>query len=283
MSRFSSHDIQYNKIPLPFIENREERYLIDITGNWIPEADIIYYGLLSSPESEDFYKLRNMTSVDPKKLYYDLAFYEATDIIRYLYSPDDTLADIDADTLIHYLAVAVKHYNYMPCNEIMMRHAILESTFQTFVKDVTLVYPWEIRQIDLFYLSKIIPKKIRSKINTVTGDILEIMAENQGDPYTSIVTNSLDAVTEMITDRDKYKSHEAFILLRNHSQNTEMKKVIIDGKDEIDFDEIGTRDILSQIIDMKTGFPTCKIRFARYEPVLFADAMPKPNMSPYVF
>ena len=59
MSKYTEKKDLYNNIPLSLNENRDENILIDILGNWIPECDLIYYGLLSSKYSEELYKLKN--------------------------------------------------------------------------------------------------------------------------------------------------------------------------------------------------------------------------------
>ena len=57
MSLYTNRDSVYNQSPFVAIGNRDEYFIIDIIGNWIPENDIIYYGLLNSQYSEIFYKL----------------------------------------------------------------------------------------------------------------------------------------------------------------------------------------------------------------------------------
>lgn len=277
MSRIKSHEYLYSKIPLSAADNRNERFIIEVPGNWIPEIDIIYYGLLNSSISSKFPKLRDMISVDSHELYLDLCYLEAPDIVRYLLSEDDTLINIPIEDIIKYVEIAIDNYQYLPSNETMLRHAIIEASYEKFIEEIVLVFPWKIRDIDRKYLSLIIPDRVKTKYSLMSGDLLSII-KNSKQSYTSIITNSLDDVTELINNTELYKSSESFILLRNHSGNMKIEKTVNeDGKNIETFKEIGTLEILSKILDMDTGIPTSKIRFARYEPILFQDANPKSN------
>ena len=59
MSRFDHDDSFYVKQPLISGDNRDENLLVEVLGNWIPECDIVFYGLLQSDYERFFHKLRN--------------------------------------------------------------------------------------------------------------------------------------------------------------------------------------------------------------------------------
>ena len=84
----------------------------------------------------------------------------------------------------------------------------------------------------------------------------------------------------MIDNCDIYKTDASFFLLRNDSSN--VKHDFTDdpnnpGKKIIDFEEIGTLEILNKLMDLERGVPKTQMRFARYEPVLFSEAKPDPK------
>ena len=286
MSHFKSHDFLFNRPPLQSVDNREENFIIDVIGNWIPESDILFYGLLNSNYSSNFYKLQQATRIDPKSIYYNTSFYYGEDLIKYLYIKDDVLLDesittLTDDDISFYTKMALENYHYLPSNETMLRHAIIESLFGPFMKSITLVYPWPVRKIDIDYLSKVIPESLLNKIELRTGNLLDIIKENANTPnrlpYTSIITNSLLEVNELIDNPNIYKTNSAFILLRNHSGNMTIRKVKNNDTESYEFIENGTREILEKILNPTTGLPTTQIRFARYEPILFEE----PNFGEY--
>lgn len=276
MTQLKPHEFSYSKIPMVSNNgNRDERFIIEVPGNWIPEVDIIFYGLLNSDKSDDFFKLNNITSIIPRNIYLDLCYFEAPDLIRYLKSRDDSLENISQSDIIEYTKVAIENYYYIPANESMFRHSIIEASYNDFIKEIVLLYPWDIREIDLEFINRIIPKKVIHKFTLLHANLLDLLKENASngnDKFTSIICNDINDAIEMVNNQSLYGTSESFILLRNHSGNVKMS-FNEDGKPI--FEEIGNYEVLSKIIDLNTGYPTSKMRFARYEPILFADAKPK--------
>ena len=279
MSRYTNREDVYNKIPLSLNANRQENLLIDILGNWIPECDVIYYGLLNSDYSEKLYKLKNTSMFDPYKIYMESCYFSGSDLIRYLASPNDDLIDLSSEYLEDAYNTAISKYSYVPCNETMLRHSIIELSYFNFIDSITLVFPWDIREIDYQYLKAIIPDSVIDKFKIVTGDILGFLEtkSNVNYKYTTIISNSLSDINKMIDECDKYRTDESFFLLRNHSENV-MHEIIPDQENPenkiINFKEIGTLETVNKLMDIERGIPKTKMRFARYEPELFEVAKP---------
>ena len=268
MSKFKSQRDIYSYIPLEVADNRDEYFLIDAIGAWIPECEIVFYGLMMSEYSNIFPKLKTMDKINPTDFYLDYSYLNAEDLIRYLASDNEEFANLSQDEITNALITAINNYLYVPCSETLLRHTILEAAYAPFVKSITISYPWELRDIDYQYVLRIIPESLQDKIYLRTGSQLDLIRShaNSNEPqYTTIITNSIEDVKYMIENAESLKTSESFFLLRNHSGNTSMKQIL----DKIVFEEEGTRDILKMIIDPNTGFPNCKMRFSRYEPLLF--------------
>ena len=274
MSTFLPHIDSFNRPPLSLSDNRDENIIIDVLGNWIPECDLIYYGLLNSPHSNEFPKLRDTKIFNPHDIYLEHCYFSGDDLIRYLSTPDNSLADLDDNYLTVATTEAFNHYSYVPCNETMIRHSIIELAYFDFVKSITLVYPWELRKIDFEYLSFIIPRTVFSKFNIVSGNMLDNIRSKTNIKYTTIISNSISDIITMIDNPNDYRTLSSFFLLRN-SSNTVSYNIIDDGdKQKIDFVELGNNEILSRIMDLEHGIPKTQMRFARYEPYLFEDTRP---------
>ena len=283
MSKVTAHDYLYNKSPLSGDTNRDENILIDVIGNWIPECDIIYYGLLGSKYSDILYKLKTRTMFNPHDIYLETCYFGTYDLIKYLAS-DNELPISDEETSQDFIndaaTTAFSRYSYVPCNETMFRHSIIELAYFDFVKSITLLYPWDIRPIDYEYLQSIIPKTVWDKFNIASGSMLNLIKDNasKGFSYSTIVLNSLSDINFLIDNCEEYKTDSTFFLLRNYSENVKYE-IIDDSENEnnrkISFSEIGSYEILNKLMDMEQGIPKTKMRFARYEPLLFDDAKPK--------
>ena len=284
MSTFFPHTESYNKPPLSVGDNRDENIIIDVLGNWIPECDLIYYGLLNSPHSNEFPKLRDTKIFKPRDIYLDHCFFSGDDLIRYLSTTDNSLAELDDRYLTVATTTALNHYTYVPCNETMFRHSIIELAYFDFVKSITLVYPWDLRKIDLHYLNSIIPYSVLSKFNIVSGNMLDYIKEKTNTKFTTIVCNTIQDVITLIDNPIIYRTNSSFFLLRNSSQ-TVSYNIENDPNNpsntKIDFTELGNKEILSRIMDLEHGIPNSQMRFARYEPYLFDDAKPKDNENFY--
>lgn len=279
MGIFTNHDHLYNKVPLSVGDNRDEHILIDVLGNWIPECDLIYYGLLNSEYSEKLYKLKNVKIIKPHDIYLDTFYFIGDDLIKFLASPDDTLVDLSDDYLADATKTALDNYFYVPCNETMIRHSIIELAYFDFVKSITLLYPWDVREIDYNYLKSIIPHSVMSKFVIASGDMSGFIKSrvNPQFNYTTIILNSIDTVNELIDNCDEYHTSASFFLLRNHSENVSSKITEEDGKREIEFTEEGNDEILSKLIDTERMIPKTQMRFGRFEPYLFDDVKPSLN------
>lgn len=268
----------YNKQPLGASEDRDEYFLVEVPGIIVPECDFIYYGLLEGDHSEEFIKLRDRTEFNQRDIYNEHVYFQATDLIAYLLSPDDTLESCDADFLGEMYVDALNTYKYNPANETMIRHALIEAAMYDFVKKVCLVYPWGARPIDQIFMTRILPEKVRNKVMHFSGNLMDAIKNPPPDIpfFTTIATNSIEDVHDMIDNASKYKTDQALILLRNHSGNTEMKSAP-DPEDPsktiTSFDEIGTAEIIDKLMTPR-GFPKGKIRFARFVPYLYSDRKP---------
>lgn len=284
MGKILNEDYVTNKQPLYNYDNREENILIETPGIIIPECDEIIYGLLFSKYSSAFEKLRNLNRINPKTLYYETAFFHKFDLLRHLANDDEKKRLEDPAYCNELLQVAHEQYLCEPCGETMIRHAFIELAYQPFIKTVTFLYPYEIRDIDMQYLSTIIPKSIREKFFFVSGNLLDIVEENHELPktdfsYTTIVTNSLSDILSLLENPKKYPVKSTCFLLRNHSGNMEICETIdtVTKQPKIIFREKYTKEILERMVDIETGIPITENRFGRFEPTLFIDMKPTQN------
>lgn len=277
MSTFTKHDHTYSKIPLASGENRDEHILIDVLGNWIPECDLIYYGLLNSQYANELYKLKNTKIFKPHDIYLDTFYFSGDDLIRFLASPDDSLADLSDDYLNKATNTALEKYLYVPCNETMIRHSIIELAFFDFVKSITLLYPWDVREIDTQYLRSIIPYSVLSKFIVASGDMSGFIKSNANSKkqYTTIILNSIETLNDLIDNCKDYNTSSSFFMLRNHSANVSAKITEVDGKKNIEFTEEGNDEIFDKLVDPVRMIPKTQMRFGRFEPYLFDDTKPE--------
>ncbi len=283
MSIFSKHEYMYSKTPLSVGDNRDENIIVDVLGNWIPECELLYYGLLNSRYSDILYKLKNSTIINPRDVYLDTCYFSGDDLIRYLASTGDSLnTELSEEFLEDATNTAFNKYMYVPCSETMLRHSLIELAYYDFVKSITLVYPWDIRDIDYQYLKSIIPHSRLHKFIIVSGNIVDFIErkKDQDILYTTIISNSLEDVNRLIDNSDDYRTKTSFFLLRNHSENLkfEIKEDPLNSANKkIDFIEIGTEEIYDKLMDSERLIPKTQMRFARYEPLLFSDAKPNPE------
>lgn len=281
-SAFHSSDIYMGR---PFWSNddREEHFLIEVPGAWVPECDIVYYGLLKSDQSEKFFKLRETTRFNPYQIYNDHMYFNAEDLIRYLYSPDLSLASLEPSFIRDTFITALNMYDYSIANETMIRHALIESALFDKVKSVSLVYPWGTRRIDSDFISRILPSEVRSKIRFFNGSLMEAIQDKPKDIdfFTTIVLNSMEDLNTCIDKRIELSTANSTFLLRNHSGNT--SHTIVDdpknpGQKQAVFQEIGTKEINEKLMTAN-GIPLTGIRWARFEPMLYQDR--KPNIEDF--
>lgn len=276
MSIISSKDGIYSREPLGNTENRDEHFLIEVPGIWVPECDIALYGLLNSDVSNEIYKLRNNTSFNAYEEYQKLAYFTIDDCIRYLVSDNEELdTKISNYDILQYVEKALINYKYNPCNETMLRHAIIEVAFYPFVKEITLVFPWKIRKIDMGYIYKIVPESILSKFNiedknSIT-EIIQNKCKEEKEQYTTIITNDIEEIIYLVNNLKELKLEDPLFLLRNHSGNTIVK---YNENNEPSFEEVGDREIFEKIFDPNTGLPISNTRFARFIPYLYSDMEP---------
>lgn len=268
----------YNRQPFTATDDREEHFLIDVPGIVVPECDFIFYGLLASNYSEELYKLREQSSFNVRDVYNNHMYFNAMDLIAYLSSPDETLDSCDADYLGELYTAALKNYDYSIANETMVRHAFIEAAMYDFVKTVSFVYPWEVRDIDLVFLSRILPDRVKKKVRHFSGTLMEAIKDRPHDIpfYTTIVSSSIEDVHDMIDHAKEYKTDQAFFMLRNHSGNTSFEMIPNpeNPKEKIPhFEEIGTKEILEKLMTER-GMPKGQMRFARFVPYLYSDRKP---------
>jgi hypothetical protein len=251
--------------------DREEYFLIDVLGTWIPECELVFYGLLGTEWANELYKIRERVNFESKSIYYDYSFFNAPDLIRYLSSTDDVDIDMDLsdEQVASIMSDALDHYDYSQCSETMMRHVIMETMYDRFVKSVTLVYPWDIRPIDVMYLRKITPPAIFDKLNLTSGNIADFASLDSGVEYTTVIINSIDDIDRMVSDPKRHRCESATFLLRNHSGNTDVLK---NPDGTLSFNESGMDQLLPKLIDFNSGLPITEMRFGRFEPELFSVA-----------
>lgn len=273
-----AQDFLYNKQPFNATDDREEHFLIEVPGIFVPECDIVYYGLLQSEYSEELFKLREATVFDPREIYNDHMYFTGPHLIQYLASDSEELESCDADYLGHLYVTALNTYKYNPANETMIRHAIIEAAMYDFVKSVSLVYPWGAREIDIMYMSKILPTKVKKKLRYFSGSLMDAV-KNRPDKipfYTTILTNSIEDVNDMIDHASEYQTDQAFFLLRNHSENTSVSMVPDPddpSKEIVQFDEEGSLEIMNKLFT-PSGMQKGLMRFARFVPYLYSDRKP---------
>ena len=203
-------------------DERDESFLIDVLGTWIPECEIIFYGLLNSPYAEEFYKLRENSMFNPRDVYLDHCYFTAKDLVRYLSSVDDTLDDLPEEEINRAVQTALHNYTYVPSSETMIRHSIMEVMYHKFVKSVTLVYPWTPRPIDIMFLKRITPKTIFPKLNVASGSIPAVIHETK-QRYTTIISNEIDQISFLVDHMKDYNVDSTLFLLRNHSENMKIQ------------------------------------------------------------
>ena len=262
----------YSQPPLSLNDGRDETFIIDVLGTWVPECEIIFYGLLGTPYAESLYKLREMVSYDPKQIYHEYAFFTSRDLIRYLSSVDDELdMEISEEEIEDAINLAFRNYMYIPCSETMIRHSIMEIMYDRFVKSVTLVFPWDLRPIDVAHLRHITPEKIADKLVLTSGTIPSVIEETDAT-YTTVISNSIEDINLMVDERKKYHTESTLFLLRNHSQNM---SIIRNEDGSVEFVEDHMDELIPKLIDLKTGFPKTRNEFGRFEPQLFSDMEPR--------
>lgn len=260
------------KPPINSEDSRTEHFLIEAVGNWIPENEVIFYGLMNSPLADEFVKVRDFTNKTKEDFFRDTVYFEKEDLIRYLYTPDDTVeVDLPENMIHEAIETAYKHYYYTPCSEMMLRHAIIELCLHKFMNSITLAFPWDIKpENDILYLYSIIPKEYIQKFNIVTGSLTDCIL-NSSTQYTTIIMNDLEECKKFINENEKYRTYETFFLVRNHSKNVHVFQTD-DGS--LDFEEVGNEEIAKKLINLDTGIPITRMRFARYEPSLYIDRKP---------
>ena len=248
-------------------EDRDEHFLIDVLGTWVPECELVFWGLLNSPLWEEFYKLRENHRFNQKDVYLDHSYFTARDLIRYLSSIDDEYDDLPEEEIANAMSVAQAHYMYNPCTETMIRHSIMEIMYQKFVKSVTLVYPWEPRPIDIAYINHITPKTIRPKLIISGGDIRNTISHTT-TRYTTIIMNSIEDLEYLVDHPKENRCDSTMFLLRNSSENMDLVR---DESGNAQFIESKMETLLDKLVDVKSGIPKTKMRFGRFEPIRFED------------
>ena len=138
--------------------------------------------------------------------------------------------------------------------------------YNDFFKSLTLVYPWKPRPMDIAYIQGLTPPTIFKKILISEGSIKDTILNNPKVNYTTIVMNSIDEVLDIMSDPNKYRTDASVILLRNSSENSEKT---YDENKKVIYKELKNREILTKLIDKKTGYLKCRTQFARFFPERF--------------
>lgn len=271
MGIYTRHESIYSSTPLSVNPERDETFIIDVAGTWVPECDLIFYGLMGTEYGEQLYKIRERTDLDPIHIYHDFSFFNASDLVRYLSSTEDLEIDqeLTDEEVGQMIMTALDHYDYSQCSETMMRHSIMEIMYHRFVKSVTLVYPWPIRPIDIMYLQRITPSSIFDKLTVASGNIPDIVRADVEKQYTTVISNSIEDIDRMVSDPKEFRCESTMFLLRNHSGNMDIEI----GEDGYpDFLEAKMDGLLEKLIDFDSGIPLTGMRFGRFEPRLFSEA-----------
>lgn len=263
----------YNKKPLSQLDNRDEYFLIEALGTVIPEADIIFYSLLTSKYRNQFPKIDALLGHTKKDIYNEIFYFAPDDLIRYLHSPYiETLdEDMSNEEIAFYWDFCRKTFFYQSYTETMMFHALMEAAINKYVKSIVIAYPWEVRDVDVAFLHRRLPKSIIDKLLVSSDPILNLVDSSETG-YTTIITNNIHDVITMIHDTRRYKCDTTAFLLRNHSKN-----VSLDRKTK-EFKEEGDIAITGLLID-ENGVPTTRMTYGRFQAFRFEDM--NPNLKIY--
>ena len=275
---------------LPFFSttDRDEYILIEALGTWIPMCDVIFYGLINSRYSEDFYKLRHISTFNPTDIYYSLCYFNEIDLVRYLASTDSTLARMDYKLITRYVRYARMNYRYMPApQETMMRHALIEAAFYNLIKKIVLVYPFKVREVDKWFLDEMLPKPVREKIVYINASMRVAPKIKPPDVpyYTTIILNSKQDLKYLIDNSEEKEVDNATFLLLNNSENTTFTKYLNPedpSKFEVDYIEEDTKEIVDKLM-IGEVIPKTKMRFARFYPFLYNDLKPREELPQSVY
>ncbi len=271
-------DRGYKSAGIPYFAGAgDENFLVEVPGFIVPDADLLLYGLMKSPISDKFPRIFDVGGRTQAQLYYDLAFFDRPAMMMYLANVESYEEYLEAThlTFEDTLRVAREYYFYTPCNNTIIRLAILSSAIMPFVKSLTFVFDEEPKKCDIDYFGTFLTETLRDKTTFAygsTADLVERQTELRGEGfrYTSIFTNDFNVVDRLTSSEERVLSdNELFILLRNHSGNTELG-LNPENPDEFTFREMGTNDILKRL-HLPNGMPISKIVFARFEPTLSLD------------
>lgn len=270
--------------------NQDEYMLIEYKGILHSETEEILYGLIDC-EVINMYPFRKYRELmkelgnQPDQLYSETAFYQTDELITYLNDGEK----LPPDAMAYIKRYCKVNYTFTPSVKLAFTVAMRRLISESYIKGVTIVFDSPEIAKDVHYLNDMLGEKYlqqKGKIvyldpenhpeiedipSLMAAEILE--ANRAKKPYTTIVTNHIDLVEDCLISCEQVGLETAFFLLRNHSGN--MKPVTLNTKEEVQYEEVGTKTIEDIINPNKYrtnehGFHLPLLaKFARFSPILY--------------
>lgn len=257
--------------------NQDEYILVEYPGIIHAESEEIFYGLEGFPvlEHYPFNKYHTLLTYPQAKIYKEIAFYRPRDLLIYL---NDGI-EMEPDEIQFALEYCKENYSFGDATPLSFSKALAKLLEQTYVKKVSIAFPSQITMKDIYYIGDILPDQLLDdKVEFIfNGDGLSpveflktaLCKQKQFDPpYTTVVTNEIDFIYDVLSSFEEYEVYETFFLLRNHSKNVSL----VEENGEIKFIEQGTDKIINILNPIKkrliNGLPLpLKAKFGRFSPV----------------
>ena len=259
----------------PTGENRPERLLIEYQGIMHSEAEEVFYGLSGVPKHDSvpfkrYFELREKDS--PYDIYEEINFFRPKTLLKYL----NYGAEIPNNIAESILQLCKYRYTFRPSTLTSFAGALVQLIQVDYIKGVTFIFNNEDCVKDLRYLNDIVGEKaLNDKCDfipckderTMKLAMLEILeeAQKEDNPYTTVVTNQYDIVKDALTDYERYGTESTFFLLKNNSDNCDLKfengKLVMIEKGNKDIEKI----IYPQKDRLIAGLPLpLSAKFARF-------------------
>lgn len=272
--------------PLFPISNRQnENILIEFNGNFLSEAEYIFYGLegsnyLEGLSFDKYYELKKLSS---DEIYNEIWFYRPDDLLLYLNSGIPIEPEIQTKMIMD----AKQKYDFSTVTNLAMSEAISKLIRESFVKSITFVLNNN-RKSDIRFIydrigdpelvaNKCILLEVDHDTDIVSAMKTEIKNQSStNNPYTTIITNEYQVILDVSKKYKEYNAATMFYLLRNHSKNM---KQLIKG-DSPSLVELHTDEIL-EVINGDMESPNfvledhpVKSKFARFDPIPYSESKP---------
>lgn len=269
----------------PIGKNRDERILIEYDGILHSEAEEIFYGLKNAGclhvypfkkyhaliKQYDAMRLQN--TVEAKHyIYKEISFFQPHDLLLYL---NDGI-EMTPEREDFALKQCRENYRYNPITLTSFAGALIPLVQEDIIKGVTIVFPkmWNFKMVmylDKLYTHDTMKEKMLIAMpdqgENITDTLYNLMntANDDNNPYTTIITNEYEFIKKCLEDYTNFGDQGQLYLLRNHSGNTDM--VMQDGKYK--FIERGNDELESLIMPQKDriidGLPLpLMVQFGRF-------------------